>query len=69
MRLARKDRVARLKLKGAAPFEPVKPREPGTWLDRGHRYAITFPAKSDPKKGIARETTGATKAGRAKRAV
>ncbi len=61
VRLAKTDRAALLKLKGAAPFEPMghpmreyvvlppsiiaKPTELGAWIERGHRYALTLPAK------------------------
>jgi TfoX/Sxy family transcriptional regulator of competence genes len=74
VRLADTDRAALLKLKGAAPFEPMghpmkeyvvvpasivsKPKELGAWIERGHRYAKTLPAKSATKKaGAAKKTT------------
>jgi TfoX/Sxy family transcriptional regulator of competence genes len=65
VRLAETDRAALLKLKGAAPFEPMgrpmkeyvvvpasivaKPRELGAWIERGHRYGLTLPAKGTKK--------------------
>jgi TfoX/Sxy family transcriptional regulator of competence genes len=74
VRLAETDRAALLKLKGAAPFEPMghpmkeyvvipasivaKPRDLGVWIERGHRYALTLPAKSATKKGAAKKTAG-----------
>jgi TfoX/Sxy family transcriptional regulator of competence genes len=70
VRLAETDRAALLKVKGAAPFEPmgrpmkeyvvvpsaivVKPKELGAWLERGHRYALTLPAKVGAKKSVAK---------------
>ncbi len=61
VRLKESDRAALLKLRGAAPFEPMghpmkeyvvvppsvvtKPNELASWLGRGHRYAATLPAK------------------------
>jgi TfoX/Sxy family transcriptional regulator of competence genes len=72
VRLSETDRAALLKLKGAAPFEPMghpmkeyvvvpasivaKPKELGAWIDRGHRYALTLPAKG-PKKTTVKKTT------------
>lgn len=78
VRLAESDRVALLKLKGAAPFEPMgrpmkeyvvvpasivaTPKALGTWIERGHRYALALPAKSAAKgpanKALAKRTTG-----------
>ena len=65
VRLAESDRAALLKLKGAAPFKPMgrpmkeyivvpagivaKPKELGAWIERGHRYALTLPAKGTTK--------------------
>jgi TfoX/Sxy family transcriptional regulator of competence genes len=65
VRLAESDRVALLKLKGAAPFEPMgrpmkeyvvvpasivaTPKALGAWIERGHRYALALPAKSAAK--------------------
>lgn len=65
VRLAEGDRVALLKVKGAAPFEPMgrpmkeyvvvpasivaTPKALGAWIDRGHRYALALPAKSAAK--------------------
>lgn len=62
VRLADSDRVALLKLRGAAPFEPMgramkeyvvvppsiiaTPKSLTAWLERGHRYARALPAKS-----------------------
>ena len=62
VRLAKTDRAALLKLKGAAPFEPMghpmreyvvlppsiiaKPTELGAWIERGHRYALTLPERA-----------------------
>jgi TfoX/Sxy family transcriptional regulator of competence genes len=66
VRLPDADRASLLKTKGAAPFEPMghpmkeyvvvpasilaKPKELGAWIERGHRYALTLPAKSPTKK-------------------
>ena len=77
VRRAETDRAALLKLKGAAPFEPMghpmkeyvvvpasvvsKPKELGTWIERGHRYAKTLPAKSSTKKTAAAKKTTAKK--------
>ncbi|HET6701267.1 MAG TPA: TfoX/Sxy family protein, partial [Gemmatimonadaceae bacterium] len=65
VRLAESDRVALLKLKGAAPFEPMgrpmkeyvvvpasivaTPKALGAWIERGHRYALALPAKRTAK--------------------
>jgi TfoX/Sxy family transcriptional regulator of competence genes len=78
VRLSEGDR-ALLKLKGAAPFEPMgrpmkeyvvvppsvtaKPKELGAWLDRGHRYALTLPAKSGAKKSAVKKTVATKKPG------
>ena len=75
IRLAETDRAALLKVKGAAPFEPMghpmkeyvvvpaslasKPKELGTWIERGHRYALTLPAKGATKKTTAKKTAAA----------
>jgi len=75
VRLAETDRAALLKLKGAAPFEPMghpmkeyvlvpasivsKPKELGAWIERGHRYALTLPAKGATKKTTAKKTAAA----------
>jgi len=72
VRLAETDRGALLKLKGAAPFEPMghpmkeyivvpagivaKPKELGAWIERGHRYALTLPAKGTTKKTTAKKS-------------
>ena len=77
VRLAETDRAALLKVKGAAPFEPMghpmkeyvvvpasivsKPKELGAWIERGHRYAKTLPAKSATKKTAAAKKTTAKK--------
>ena len=61
VRLPDADRAALLKLKGAAPFEPMghpmkeyvvvpasivaKPKALDAWIERGLRYALTLPAK------------------------
>lgn len=66
VRLAENDRVALLKLKGAAPFEPMgrpmkeyvvlpasiiaTPKTLGAWLERGHRYALALTAKTAAKQ-------------------
>jgi TfoX/Sxy family transcriptional regulator of competence genes len=79
VRLAQTDRAALLKLKGAAPFEPMgrpmkeyvvvpssvvaKPKDLAAWVERGHRYALTLPAKTAAKKSSA-----ANKSVRAKQA-
>ena len=63
--LAEGDRVALMKLKGAAPFEPMgrpmkeyvvvpasvvaTPKALRECIERGHRYALTLPAKSATK--------------------
>jgi TfoX/Sxy family transcriptional regulator of competence genes len=80
VRLAETDRAALLKLKGAAPFEPMghpmkeyvvvpaslvaKSKELGAWIERGHRYALTLPAKNAAEVGSAKRkaavTTGIT---------
>jgi TfoX/Sxy family transcriptional regulator of competence genes len=78
VRLAEADRVALLKVKGAAPFEPMghpmkeyvfvpasviaKPNELGAWIERGHRYGITLPAKAP--KNASKKTTAKKKATR-----
>lgn len=65
VRLDERDRVALLKVKGAAPFEPMgrpmkeyvvvpasivaTPKALGAWIERGHRYARALPAKSAAK--------------------
>ena len=75
VRLAETDRAALLKLKGAAPFEPMghpmkeyvvvpaslvsKPKELGAWIERGHRYALTLPAKGATKKTTVKKTAAA----------
>ena len=75
VRLAETDRAALLKLKGAAPFQPMghpmkeyvvvpasivaKPKELGAWLQRGHRYGLTLPAKSATKKTTRKKTAAA----------
>jgi len=75
VRLTETDRAALLKVKGAAPFEPMghpmkeyvvipaaivgKPRELGAWIERGHRYAQTLPAKGAPKRAAAKNATPA----------
>jgi TfoX/Sxy family transcriptional regulator of competence genes len=77
VRLAETDRAALLKLKGAAPFEPMghpmkeyvvvpasivaKPKELGAWIERGHRYGLTLPAKSATKKTTTKKTAAATR--------
>lgn len=79
VRLAEADRATLLKLKGAAPFEPMgrpmkeyvvvpasvvaKPKELAAWVERGHRYALTLPAKNAAKK-----TNATLKSARAKQA-
>jgi len=65
VRLAERDRAELLKVKGAAPFEPMgrpmkeyvvvpasivaTPKALGAWIDRGHRFALALPAKSAAK--------------------
>jgi len=72
VRLTETDRGALLKVKGAAPFEPMghpmkeyvvvpaslvsKPNELGAWIERGHRYALTLPAKGTTKKTTTKKT-------------
>ena len=71
VRLVETDRAVLLKVKGAALFEPMghpmkeyvvvpagivgKPRELGAWIERGHRYAMTLPAKGTTKKTPAKK--------------
>ena len=75
VRLAATDRAALLKLKGAAQFKPMghvmneyvvvppaivsKPRELSAWIERGHRYALTLPAKGTTKKTTVKRTAAA----------
>jgi len=75
VRLTETDRAVLLKVKGAAPFEPMghpmkeyvvvpasivaKSKDLGAWIERGHRYALTLPAKSATKKTTARKTAAA----------
>jgi TfoX/Sxy family transcriptional regulator of competence genes len=75
VRLAETDRSALLKVKGAAPFQPMghpmkeyvvvpasivaKPKELGAWIERGHRYGLTLPAKSATKKTTRKKTAPA----------
>ena len=77
VRLPETDRAALLKVKGAAPFEPIghpmkeyvvvpasivaKPKELGAWIERGHRYGLTLPAKTVAKKTATARKTVATK--------
>jgi TfoX/Sxy family transcriptional regulator of competence genes len=88
VRLADTDRAALLKQKGAALFEPMghpmreyvvvpasvvaRPRELGAWIERGHRYALTLPAKAGAKKSgvtkTAAKKTTASKQATAKKA-
>ena len=84
VRLAERDRAALLKLKGAAPFEPMAGRpmkeyvvippsivanskELGVWIERGHRYGLTLPAKSSATKTAAAQKTVAAKKTEAKK--
>ena len=71
LRLAESDRVALLKLKGAAPFEPMgrpmkeyvvvpasivaTPKALGAWIERGHRYALALPAKPTAKQSATKK--------------
>ena len=74
VRLAEDDRAALLKLKGAAPFEPMKgrpmkeyvvvpasvvatPKALGSWIERGHRYALGLPAKGAGPQATVKKTT------------
>lgn len=73
VRLADTDRAALLKMKGAAPFEPMgrpmkeyvvvppaiatKPKELAAWIERGHRYGLTLPAKGATKTAAAKKTS------------
>lgn len=73
VRLAETDRADLLKRKGAAPFEPMghpmkeyvvvpasivaKPGELSVWIERGHTYALTLPAKGGAKKSSAAKAT------------
>jgi len=77
VRLADADRIAFLQLKGAAPFEPMghpmkeyvvvpasivaKPKELGAWIERGHRYALSLPAKGATKKTTTAKASAAKK--------
>jgi len=36
-----------------------KPKELGAWIERGHRYALTLPAKGATKKTTAKKTAAA----------
>ena len=83
VRLAETDRAALLKLKGAAPFQPMghpmkeyvvvpasivaKPKELSAWIERGHRYGLTLPAKSSAKKTAAAKKSVAAKKTAAKK--
>lgn len=78
VRLGETDRAALLKMKGAAPFEPMghpmkeyvvvpasivaAPKELGAWIERGHRYALTLPAKGTSKRSAPKATAAAKKA-------
>jgi len=69
VRLSESDRATLLKVKGAAPFEPMgrpmkeylvipasvvaKPKELAAWIERAHGYALTLPAKGATKKRTA----------------
>jgi TfoX/Sxy family transcriptional regulator of competence genes len=71
LRLAESDRVALLKLKGAAPFAPMgrpmkeyvvvpasivaTPKALGTWIERSHRYALALPAKTTAKQSTTKK--------------
>ncbi|MDP9282368.1 MAG: TfoX/Sxy family protein [Chloroflexota bacterium] len=84
VRLAETDRAALLKLKGAAPFAPMghpmkeyvvvppsivaNPNALSAWIERGHRYGVTLPAKSATKTGSARKTAAAKQTTAPKRA-
>ncbi len=84
VRLADTDRLALLKLKGAAPFEPMgrpmkeyvvvpasivaTPKALGAWIERGHRYAMTLPVKSPTRKSSAGKKTATAKRTTAKNA-
>jgi TfoX/Sxy family transcriptional regulator of competence genes len=73
VRLTETDRAALLKVKGAAPFEPMghamkeyvvvpaavvgKRKELGAWIERAHRYARTLPAKGATKKTAVKKAT------------
>ena len=47
----------------------AKPKELAAWVERGHRYALTLPAKSAAKKpSVAKKTSAAIKSVRAKQA-
>ena len=75
VRLTETDRGALLKVKGAAPFEPMghpmkeyvvvpasivaKPKELDEWIERGHRYALTLPNKGATKKTTTKKTAAA----------
>jgi TfoX/Sxy family transcriptional regulator of competence genes len=79
VRLADSDRAALLKVKGAAPFEPMgrpmkeylvvppavvtKPKELAAWIERGHGYGLTLPAKGATKKTASAKKTAAKKTG------
>jgi TfoX/Sxy family transcriptional regulator of competence genes len=80
VRLAETDRAALLKVKGATPFAPMghpmkeyivvpagivaKPKELGAWIERGHRYALTLPAKGTTKKTTAKKSAATRKSAR-----
>ena len=77
VRLPEIDRAALLKVKGAAPFEPMghpmkeyvvlpaamvpKAKDLSAWIARGHRYALTLPAKTAKKKSTAAKRATAKK--------
>lgn len=80
VRLGETERAALLKMKGAAPFEPMgrpmkeyvvvptaiaaQPKELSNWFERGHRYALTLPAKTAMKATAAKKTAATKSAGR-----
>jgi TfoX/Sxy family transcriptional regulator of competence genes len=71
VRLAEADRVALLRLKGAAPFEPMgrpmkeyvvvpasivaTPKSLSAWIERSHGYARALPAKTAAKQSTTKK--------------
>lgn len=71
VRLSERDRVALLKLTGAAPFQPMgrpmkeyivvpasivaTPKALGAWIERSHRYALGLPAKTTAKQSTTKK--------------
>lgn len=43
------------------PSIVANPKELGVWIERGHRYGLTLPAKTGAKKSTAKEATAGKK--------